>query len=325
LGKLVNIIVNGKTVAVSEEDAERLSGAHTARRETDQEGYSRTREAANADRASGFGQGAKAFVEGAADAVTGGLYGKVAGMVSPDYGEDLANRGEHRPGLRAAGEVASFLVPGGLPNLAAHAGEAVTARVAAGAVNPLTRGATAGANAAGRAVEGAIVGLGGHVASTNVTGDPLSIESTLLSVGTGAVLNVGIGAVADRVRSIGTRAEGATSEAAAQRADVDLLKEGRDVFAKPRDSWEGFKESIKSVSADDAKAVTTERKASEQWSKWIGSNAKVEGAIRKAEKARNELQSRISQTTYGRAGTGPEEALGEAAATRSRHADKATR
>lgn len=304
MGKLVNVVLPGnKVVTVPEEDAQRITAGGTGRYETDQEETGRAVAAANEQRAQGFAQGAKTIAEGALDTVTGGGYGKIAGAISPDYGEDLANRGQYRPGMRAAGELLGMVIPTGAPGFAAKAGEAVTAKVAGSLANPLTRGASFVANGLGRAAEGMILGAGAHVAETNVTGDPVTVEGTLASMGIGAVLNVGMGAAADKISALGTKAEGKTAEILSTKEDIKLVKEARasELFSKPPDSWETLKSAIKK-SADDQQTVVKEAaKEAKKYTDYIANPNRIASDIKKAESARNEIQARLNRTKYAKA------------------------
>lgn len=274
MGKLVNVVrPDGKTVAIPEEDAQRLTASGYTKPETDQAATARVLEAKNEERASGFNQGVKAFAEGGLDALTGGGFGKIAGAISPDYAEDLANRGEHRPYVRAAGELASLATGTGLAGLARGAGE-------------LTIGAT-GSALAGRAVEGGIVGFGGHVATTNVTGDPLTIEGTMLSVGVGSFLNIGMGAAADKVSQLGEKAGVMKAETSVIQSDVATVKAGRDLFATNPNGWDSFEAATKSAVKTEQTAFKEAERATKAYNDFAGKKLRTE--INKTENTINKI------------------------------------
>jgi len=281
----INVVLpNGKVVSVDEETALRLEGSNRVRRETVGEGIDRATRDANAEAASGFGQGLATVAEGVADGLTFGLYGKVAANVSEDYAEGMRNRATHNPGLRAVGELGSVVVPFGLPAAAARTGKAVTAAVGAGE-------ATVAAKALGRATEGAITGAGAHVASTNVTGDPLTIEGTLASAGLGGVLNVGFGVASDKLNNIGRKAQNAADDLAATKRQAAVAKEGQELFTKQLNAWDEFRDAAQSRVKAERQLHTQGKKAAEAYERFV-SGKQLRTEINRTENAVNGISSR---------------------------------
>lgn len=304
MGRKVNVVLpNGKTVSVDEETYNKLEGSKAVTRQSvEAEDTSRV-QAAHDEKYSGAGATLKAGLLGAADTLTFGGASVAAGVVGgEDFRNDLVESAKAHPVAHMVGTVAGGLLPVGAPGAAMAAGKA---------------GKAIGGAAVGRAIEGGIIGAGSHIATTNVTGDPLTIEGMLVGVGTGAVLNVGFGAAADKVKTWGQKAGTVVDEAKVVRDDIATVKEGRELFNKPRESWDGFKESIKSVDADASKVINAEAKAAKDYGVWTSPDTapkKIDGAIRQAEKARNELQTRLSKTKYGKAITETGEAFDGATA-----------
>jgi hypothetical protein len=285
VGKKVNVVLwDGRTVTVDETDAARLVGDR-ARRESDQEATGRSVAAANEERASGVQQGAAAILEGIVEGGTGGIFGKVAGAINPDYGESLANRGQHRPGMRAIGEIGSFALPGGLPNQAAKAGAKVAAKT--------------GSRALGRVAEGSLLGVGAHVAGTNVTGDPLSIEGALEDAGLASVLNLGFGLLGDKLTGAGKRAQAAVDQAESAKANLAIVAEGQSKFAASEGAYSAFRE-VNESAAKSAKSTNTAA-AKETLAREKAANAgSIRTAINKAKDARAQIQSELADTPAGR-------------------------
>lgn len=259
MGKYVNVVLpDGKTVAVTEEEAVRLSDV--ARRQTDQEQVQSAIDARNESTFSQPLEKVKTFVEGVADTATAGVYGKVAGAIDEDYGAEMAQRARTNAGTRLAADVATVLAPSGLLGKTAKEVGALTVE---GAFN--RAGASIGGKT-GRVVEGALSGVAGYSAQTNVTGDQLTIEGAIESAGVGSILTLGFGAIADRFTSMGKKAVKQTTE----------LEE----FSKHLDS---LKSNEKTVQAFDVTPVAYEdaRLANDSWQK---AQKKAAGDLERAEK-----------------------------------------
>jgi hypothetical protein len=291
LSKLVNVVLpDGRTVAVSAEDAGRISGAGRGRQETDQEDISRATASANAERASGLAEGAKTLVEGGLDGLSGGAFGKIAGAFSPEYGEDLANRGQQNPGLRMLGEAGSMLTGAGVAGLAAKAGAKT--------------GAAFGSRVAGQVAEGAILGAGAQIASTNITGDPLTIEGALEGAGMGAFFNYGAGLISGKLTKMGAKATAKQADEAAWRSNAETATAGAKKFNEPSAAWNEYVESH--VSAHKARAELTKRAQdrAEEYDLWVNpatAPKKLHAELKVIDKARAEVGARIAKTTYGQA------------------------
>jgi hypothetical protein len=257
VGKVNVILPGGRVVSVDEGDATEL------RRETTEEQTSRQVAASNEERSSGVGEGLKAFGEGLADTATLGLYGKVASAANPEYGRDMAIRGQERSGARGLGELAAFAAPTGLLGDAAKAGSELSGLGVAARVGESVGGI------GGRALEGGIIGAGAHIASTNVTGDPLTIEGFAESAGLGAILQLGAGAIGDRLTNKAWMASKAIAEdtykIADTRAQLDLAQSGERLFEHPPDSYTAFREAHGAAQDAEVKAWKANETANDKW------------------------------------------------------------
>lgn len=228
MGKLVNVVTpSGRVVSVPEEEANGLQGASSS--DVAETG----REQLNEDRSSGFGEGAKAFGEGLADTATFGGYGKAAEMYSDQTGSDWAGnmeqRGQRRPGARFLGEAAGMLAPTGLVGDAAKGASELSAVGLTGHAAEAIGEAT-GSNAARVLSEGALYGVQGEIARSNVTGDPLTIEGALEGATIGAVLNVGADVGGSLLLNKSAKAKQSLVDIAQQRADEDLVRSRATLF-----------------------------------------------------------------------------------------------
>ena len=133
--------------------------------------------------------------------------------------EDAQNRAKYDGGWRTAGELGGMVLPAlaGMPFGAASIA-ADTGEMAANAARGLGGLAS---KAVGRAAEGALYGLGAANSHAAMSDDPLTVESFLASAGTGAIFNIGLGAMADGLISRGAKA----SEAIANEAKA--IEQGR--------------------------------------------------------------------------------------------------
>lgn len=304
MGKTVNVTLwDGKVVSVPEADAARLTAARTAVPLTGGENAKLVEARDNADSSSGIVEGLKAAGEGALDTATLGGYGKLREAVDPEGARDSQVRAQERPGMRLAGEVATMFAPtGALGDVAKGASEITGLGLA-------SRTGAALGGSAGRLAEGAILGAGSHIASTNVTGDSLTIAGTAEAAGIGGLLNVGIGLAADKLTGAGTRAiasreaQGAAESQATKAADQlkqDHLfaEQGEKTFAKDSPVSDRYREFYD--------AQTTAQKAEvSQWKDTEKANDKLDdfldstedfGKLRaKFAKAQNEIRSKYVQ------------------------------
>lgn len=188
MGNVNVVLEDGKVVSVDEEAYKLAQGQVGApHQQTAGASISQMLEDQRREKAAGAAGTATAFVTGALDTATFGLAGKALDAYDPEGGQYTRDARQQHPIANFAGSVAGFAIPGAA-GISAAAGKAV--------------GGATGVASVGRAVEGGMLGAGGHVAHTNVTGDPLSIEGMRNDVGIGAFLNVGLGLMADRFRSI---------------------------------------------------------------------------------------------------------------------------
>jgi hypothetical protein len=197
MGKLVNVVLpGGKVVSVPEELAEATQFGGTSHYQTLGEATTADTTQLNQERSAGLGEGITAAAEGFADAATGGLAGRIAQYAEgEDYTRNSRIRAKERPGARLAGEVAAMLVP-----------------------TPLSVAAGAAGKVGGVLAEGAVYGLGATVADSNVTGDPLSIESLVQGAGVGAILNYGVSKIAKGIGiATASSKEGLEAERTAER------------------------------------------------------------------------------------------------------------
>jgi hypothetical protein len=219
MGKLVNVVLpGGRVVSVPEDVAKEAQGGGTSHTQSLDEAAASETSAVNEERSSGVGEGVKAGLEGFADAATLGAFGKVM-ATDADYGRNAQIRAQERPGSRFAGELSTLLLPTGELGLGAKAlGEALPANALAHVAGKL----------GGRLGEGAVYGIGGAIANSNVTGDPLSIEGLVESAGVGAVVNYGIGKLADGLTKASTNATtklAAAADDAAKQSKLNSLFE----------------------------------------------------------------------------------------------------
>ncbi len=294
MGKLVNIVLpDGKVVSVPEESVARIQGMHAGKVETDQGAAARSVDASNKERASGLGQGVKTALEGAADALSGGIVGKVASYGDADYAAEMQNRGQNRPGARMAGELGAFLTPTGWLGGGAKAiGEASVLGGAAGLGRAVE--GVAG-KAAGRIAEGAVIGVGSHVAQSNVTGDPLSIEGIAESAGIGGLLNHGMGVVADKFTKVGAKAVARQAEEAAVAEKVSRAQKAEKLFNNDSSAYSTFKSAVDSSQGVEAKFVAQGQKEAVKYAEALEPDA-VAGTINDFEKTRNEVLTRLQKS-----------------------------
>ncbi len=225
MGKKVNAVLpGGRVVSVDEEDAQ-LANLPL---ETSQAEISRARGVVRTEENSGLGNAVLAGVEGAADTLTGGLAGKAIQHFGGDEtAKSYQDRAQENPGARFVGEVGALLAPTGWFGAGAKAvAEASAVGLAARA------GKAVGGGVKGQFVEGALLGVGGSVARTNVTGDPLTIESAFMDAGIGGIANAGMGLFASKMRSGALKAEERMAAQAAETTSDDAIAKGKQVFER---------------------------------------------------------------------------------------------
>jgi hypothetical protein len=283
MGKVNVVLMDGSVVSVDEETARAAEG-EVVHRESLNEDQARKRAAQDEKRSSALG----AFALGALDTISFGGAGKAFNLLNkepaapdewgPEYKKTPVQRaiGSHTAAY-GLGEVAGFLTPFGAPELAASAGAKVAGKV--------------GSKLVGRAVEGAVLGVGAHVAHTNVTGDPLSIEGAVQDAGIGAILNVGIGALSDGV----LRAAGKSK---AKLAEIEATEVDRKLVDAKKKLWEDsplYEEAKAAHNSALKKRQTVADNIARNNGKYVdfvSSHAKVEKAINEAESVINTVEKR---------------------------------
>lgn len=144
---------------------------------------------------------------------------------------------------------------------------------------------------AARAVEGATFGVGSHIATTNVTGDPLTIEGTLEAAGLGSVINVGIGMLGDGLTSAGWNARKKIAENAIA---ADELQKGSKLLKEGTPQWDNFVEAYKGEQTLAKKIASDAERSQKTYNSFVNSNQKLTGVIRSAESAVNEISGRYT-------------------------------
>lgn len=276
---------SGKVVAVDED----VAAAGKLSRDTLGQEAAQVTADTNEERTSGVAEGAKAFAEGALDTATLGIYGAARGALDPDYARAEQARAENRGGARLAGEAATLLAPTGLLGDAAKGASELTGLGAASKVGELA--AAGGGKLAGRAAEGAIYGVGGYVASTNVSGDPLTIEGAVQSVGVGGILNMGAGLIADQLAGKAAKYEGQEWDNRLSRAELDVGKAGAKAFSDTPPSWDAFRESHEAAVQAGEQFNREVAKEADAYESFHSSNAKLTKAVDKAQDVVNEIRN----------------------------------
>lgn len=313
MGRLVNVILpSGRVVAVDEEVA---NAGKLARPNVVAEAQPLTQQL-NEERSSGIAEGVKAAGEGFADTATFGIAGLVHGALDPDYRRNAAIRAQERGGARFLGEVAGMALPlAGEAGMLGEAGAAVAdntamalaSRAGAGVTDAL--GGGLGAKVAGRLVEGGMVGAGTRIADTNVSGDQLSIEGMVEDAGVAGLLNVGQGALLDKVTGMTWSAKKRLAETAfaaeEQRQSAELAVKAKTIFDKDSPATPAYQEFLDKVKQQRSAALDTRKeieKQAEKYADWTSPGSAprlIRGAIDQVEKARNGILSDINATPYG--------------------------
>lgn len=247
---------DGRVVAVDSEDATELTKASALAT------AAQTRANINEEASSGIVETGLATLEGAADAATFGGYGKLREHISDAEGtsgaRDMAIRADQHPYARLAGEAAAVLAPTGVLGRTAATATRYTAAGLAG------RAGAAVGGAAGLAAEGAILGVGSSIAQTNVTGDPLTVDSVVAGAGVGALLNVGAGALGALV-SRGAGKAKAVSEVAQKAQQSERIAVALEQLDSPvyRELKEAHEASIAAAKATNAEVNRVAKKYQE--------------------------------------------------------------
>ncbi len=340
MGKINVVRPDGSVVAVDEADYQASRGQTEAGVAESSGGFFARLDAEERKKKnSGVGAGVVAGVAAGLDTITLGGAGKLTAALSPELGQQIAAVQQDRPGAALAGSLAGLAVPVGGVGLAAKAAK-------------VTEGAT-GSAALGRAAEGAIYGAGTHIARTNVSGDPLTIEGLAEDMTLGGALNVGFGLLADGVKKLGKAgkavaagstpeerlaqaengfawsegAKGETPLAKAARARGELDQAQLSAAKEVVDKSPAYADYRSKYDAANAMAAETNKAAdaAEKAHAAFASPKGVEAATRKMESAQQQIRSRIQVATRGGAGWARDvaniEALQETGAQLSRARD----
>lgn len=277
------VLWDGTVVTVSDEEAAALQPREYGRQETEREASATgAREAV--EQSTTAADKARAFVEGGLDTATLGAYGAAVTHLAGDEDRFAYQRSATAaPGYRLGGEIAGMLLPTG----AAKAGDAVRGALGAGRVGKV----------AGRAAEGAILGAGGTVARTNVTGDPLSVEGLAEGAGIGGILNVGAGYLTDRLLRSTARAKQAVSEAEQLARDTEVAAANRAHFesdAGVNTAWKQFSTAVKVRQQAAEKSVRQWERRAEKYNEFLGNNQRLTRAIEDAENAVRSVRQRYT-------------------------------
>lgn len=195
MGKLVNVVLpNGKVVSVDEDVASTLVKANSGRVETGAEEAEAGRQASNKEKTGAVQAG---LVSGINTALAG-----VPGLIG--LSESNREAVKQHPSGALVGDIAAIAAPTGLLGKAA---KEVTAGTVIGQASKLGQMGTAG-----RVGEGIILGGGGHVAKASISGDSITVEGLAADIGIAALLNVGIGAAADRFSKMVKRSGVSTAD-----------------------------------------------------------------------------------------------------------------
>ncbi len=289
MGRKVNVVLpSGRVVSVDEDVAK----TSQLSRDTLGQEAAGVEARSNTEQSSGVVEGLKAFGEGALDTVTFGGYGAVRGAIDPGGASDMRIRAEERSGARFLGEAAAVVAPGlgaaGLLGRAGGAAAKVTAPGLARAAGEVYGGV------AGQAVEGALMGAGGYIAETNVTGDPLTIESMVISAGVGGVIDMGLHAAAGKLEGMTWNAKKARAESVVLKDELDVYKKGTKAFQDTPPSWNEFVE-LHEAKQKSVKAYNAEvRKEAEAYVEHLSPSG-LNKVINEFDKARSTVQAEVSR------------------------------
>ena len=277
MGKLVNVVLwDGTVTAVDAETAKQLG--QYGRAETPEENLNAAIAQEQKAQSAGFHEGAKTAAEGLLDAVSFGGFGKLVGTADSEWAENMQVRGQERPGARLAGEAMGYLAPFGAASAAGRVGHA-----AAGAIEG------AGAKAVGRMVEGSLLGAGATVAHSNVTGDQLTVEGVVEGAGIGGILNVGVGALTDRLLSGATKVR---DRVLREKADTELF-EKRVSQIRDNSVYTEAKEAHNAAQTGKRKIADKLSKERDAYNaRWIDNDTAFKAAVARAETVINTVKKR---------------------------------
>ncbi len=237
MGKINIVRDDGTVVSVDESVVEHAHKTGiSAGEESAQGGVERIRQRQREEQYGGVGGAVASAVSGGLDTLTLGGYGKAVGALGDaldvDTEQAYQDVAQEHPDARAAGEIGALLVPGlGELGAGARVGELATA---------LGAGKTVA-----RFAEGAAYGVGGAVAHSSASGDPLTVEGLVEGAGIGAVLNYGAGVLGDTLGGVGARA--AARKSAGEVGD--LLERESPAYQELVDARKGAIESARATNA----------------------------------------------------------------------------
>ncbi len=289
MGRLVNVVLpSGRVVAVDEDVAK----AGQLSRDTLGSEAASVEARSNTEQSSGLVEGLKAAGEGALDTATFGLYGAARGALDHEGAEDMRIRAQERSGSRLVGEIGAVVLPGlGAAGLLGKAGGAAAKATAPGLAR--AAGEVYG-GVGGQFVEGALLGAGGNIAQTNVTGDPLTIESMVIDAGIGGIIDMGLHAAANKVEGMAWNAKKAQAKAGVLKEELQTYEKGTKAFSDTPPSWNEFVElheaKRKSVRAYNAEV----RKEAEAYVEHL-SPAGLNKVIGDFDKARATVQAEVTR------------------------------
>lgn len=281
---------DGRVVAVDSEDATELTKASALAT------AAQTRANINEEASSGIVETGLAAIEGAADAATFGGYGKLRRHISDvegtSGGRDMGIRAEQHPYARLAGEAAAVLAPTGVLGRTAATATKYTAAGLAGKAGAAVGGA------AGLATEGAILGVGSSIAQTNVTGDPLTVDSVVAGAGVGALLNVGAGALGALISKGAGKVSKAISESAEKAAQSERIAVALEQLDSPvyRELKEAHEAAITAAKATNAEVSRVAKKYQEflDGSNLFSARSAVSGTQAALDEIRNVASAGVS-------------------------------
>lgn len=246
----------------------------------------------------------KAGDQGVIPAFVGSMANTVAFGLPGLFGRAVDNTpaGQHAPGKEfledhphatTAGEIAGLFVPGGQVSVAGRTALNVAERLGFNVLEKQGVRAAEGAAAklATRSVEGATLGVTSHIAHASTTGDPLTIEGTVESAGIGALLNVALGAVGDRVSSAGAKAKAAKAEADALTTRIEGANKDLKIF-KDSPSYTEAYEANKAAVKTGARVTREAEAEAKKYHTFVSSNAKFKKAVGKVEGVINTVERR---------------------------------
>jgi len=242
MGKVNVVLPDGKVVTVDEEVADVLVKAKSGTVETGSQAAEAARQQSNEENTSALG----ATV---ASGVNTALAGIPAMVGMPERVKESIKQ---HPGAALVGDIAAVAAPTGLLGKTA---KVATEGTLIGQAAKLGQMGTAG-----RVGEGIILGGTSHVSRARIADDPLTIEGLTSDIGIATILNVGLGAVADRMIGVGKVAQG--SEA------VELLPGAKSVG--PSSAKSGVRALKARALADEAEGLTIEAK--ETWDNAVKTN-----------------------------------------------------